>query len=263
MTRRGAVAALLGLAGACVAPPADPFETAQRARSRGDLATALQALDAVPVAHASYPEARAQALDVEADLRRSQELLLQAMRLRMEWRDAEALQAIERARAIWPELPGAAALAAATRHRLQMLAASAGAIPPAPGPTVVAAPAMPEFGEEEPAAPAVETLEAPAAQASGRGVNDQIAGALVAIETRLGSGQFERAVGELLALAQRHPDDLRVRSRLVRVLHQRALMRYGEGRVEAAIADWKQVLELDQNHAAARFHLGQAEREVR
>jgi tetratricopeptide (TPR) repeat protein len=263
VTGRGAAAALLGLAGACVAPPADPFEAAQRARSRGDLAMALQALDAVPVAHASYPEARAQALDVEADLRRSQELLLQAMRLRMEWRDAEALQAIEQAQAIWPELPGAAALAAATRHRLQMLAASGGTASPAPGPTVVAAPALPEPGEEEPAAPAAETRAAPAAQAAGRGANDQVAAALVTIETRLGSGQFERAVHDLLALARQHPGDLRVRSRLVRVLHQRALMRYGEGQVEAAIADWQQVLELEQNHAAARFHLRQAEREIR
>lgn len=262
MTWRLATVGLLGLVGACVAPPRDPFDAAQRALDRGDLAAALQALDAVPVAHASYPEARAKALEVEADLRRSHELMLQAIRLRLEWRDAEALQAIERARAIWPELPGAAALAAATRHRLQTFAAPDGPEPPPHGAAVVAAPPSSKPVEEAPAVPVVETSPAPAPPVA-RAPNDQVAAALMAIETRLGSGQFERAVQELLVLAQRHPEDLRVRSRLVRVLHQRALMRYGEGRVEAAIADWKHVLEIEQNHAAARLHLRQAEREIR
>jgi hypothetical protein len=84
---------------------------------------------------------------------------------------------------------------------------------------------------------------------------------LVAVETRLGRGQLEAAVADLLELARRFPTEPRVRLRLVRLLHQRALLRYGDGAVAMAIADWQRVLEIDPNHHAARRLLEAAERE--
>ena len=60
------------------------------------------------------------------------------------------------------------------------------------------------------------------------------------------------------ALCVRAPDDVRVRIRLGRLLHQRALGRYGAGAVAAAIADWEEVLRLAPDHAAARALLATA-----
>ncbi len=256
--RAGMLAAWsLAVAAACTSTPPDPFVVAERALQARDLAAALQALDAVEVAHPSYPQARAQALAVENNLRRCHELMLQAMRFRAEWRDREALAAIEKACSIWPDLPGAHALAAATRHRLQILSADVhdGRRPAVPHAVVAPPPA---------AAPAAEIAPASSPPAASTGdPNDEIAARLVAIERRLAGGQFEAAVADLLELDRLHPADVRVRSRLARFLHQRALLRYGDGRVELAIADWRRVLELDPEHRAARSALQAAELERR
>lgn len=248
----------LAAAAACTSSPRDPFVVAERALQARDLAAALQALDAVEVAHPNYPQARAHALAVENNLRRCHELMLQAMRFRAEWRDREALAAIEKACSIWPDLPGARALAAATSHRLQILSADVHDARRTAMPRAVVAP-------PPPAAPAAEVSlkTAPPPAASPGDPNDDIAARLVAIERRLAGGQFDAAVADLLDLDRLHPSDVRVRSRLARFLHQRALLRYGDGRVELAIADWRRVLELDPEHRAARSALLAAELERR
>ena len=106
-----------------------------------------------------------------------------------------------------------------------------------------------EVGSPSSAAPEVAPavpLEAPAPLA------DAVAAGLVAVEGRLSRGEFEGAVADLFDLAKYHPEDLRVRWRLARVLHQRALLRYGQGALTGAISDWERVLQLEPGHAVAR-----------
>src|SRR5204863_138437 len=90
---------------------------------------ALQALDTVPVGHARYPEARAAALDVERSMRRCHELVVEAMMLRAEWRDREALVTLQRAHSMWPTLTSVDVLIAATEQRLLLLGEMPGAAP--------------------------------------------------------------------------------------------------------------------------------------
>jgi hypothetical protein len=91
---------------------------------------------------------------------------------------------------------------------------------------------------------------------------DVVAPVLVEIEARLLRGDLAGAIDELSVLAQRHPGEARVRVRLARLLHQRALLRYGEGHVVGAIDDWRQVLQLDPDNAAVQVHLRRATNEA-
>jgi tetratricopeptide (TPR) repeat protein len=238
----------LVLAAACTTAPRDPFAKAEHALATGDLAAALQAFDAVPVGHARHAQARSQALAVENRLRRCHELMLQAMRFRAERNDREALAALERARRIWPGAPGAQALVDATNRRLQVAPSRPEAAVAAVAPAVEVAVAEPAPPVAAPAAPVAESAPGERAPIGG---NDDIARQLIAVEAQLAGGQLERAVADLLAIARRRPADPRVRSRLARVLHQRALLHYGDGRLEVAIADWRRVLELEPDHAQA------------
>jgi hypothetical protein len=305
---RAAVALAAVLAAACTTTPSDPFVVAERSMLRHDLATSLRALDAVPVAHRRYPEARAAAVAVERSMRRCHELMLEAMLLRSEWRDREALVVLRRAEAIWPRLPGVDALIAATEQRLRVLggrsdgAVDMGASPPASPPVLAAAtaldadlgsplPPVPAAPSAPPAAPVGEawvdphaerTVAVPgeplAAERTGAAVRsdridpvapepgsgeDPVALGLVAVETRLARNQLEPAVVDLLELSRRFPADARVRIRLVRLLHQRALLRYGEGAVAMAVADWRRLLEIDPQHGPARRMLEAVELEGR
>lgn len=281
----GATFGVLLLSAACATRPVDPFVQAERSLHRQDLAGALRDLDAVPVAHARYPEARAAALEVERNMRRCHELMLEAMLLRSEWRDGEAIKALQQVQAIWPGMPGVDVLVAATEQRRRLfgepaaggLATDEPAPPPAPLPAPIPTPlpaplaepsrvpaattAAPEAGS--PVAPAGATAAAPAREGEVPPVESSVALGLIAVEARLGSGQLEAAVIDLIELARRFPGDVRVRMRLVRMLHQRALLRYGDGAVAMAIADWRRVLELDPQHAAARRLLEAAELEGR
>ena len=221
------------LATGCVATPKDPYVRGERALVGGDLAAALSAFDAVPVAHARYPEARAAAIGIERRLRRSHEELLTALLLRAEWRDREALQQFDRVREFWPAMPGLVELIAATRRRSEILA-----VPIASEARPAAAP--PLAGGADAAGSNATAPPAPAAAPAG--------------ETAARDG--------LAALANAHPGEPRVRGRLVRVLHQRALLRYGQGSLVAAIDDWQVVLELDPEHEAARSLLRAAQAEL-
>lgn len=304
MTAARAALAALGCLTACATRPVDAFVQAERSLQQRDLAAALQALDAVPVAHVRYPEARAAALDVERDMRRCHELMLEAMLKRAEWRDAEALAALQRVREIWPAMPGVTVLIAATEQRRRMFAESpaappasavawqpaplletavvysplvglqpspllspsteaadllAGVLAPAPAQAALREPQplqAPEAGPAE-AVPLAREAQAPA-EVLVPPVDGAVAAGLMAVEAKLGRGQLEAAVSDLLDLAQQFPAEIRVRQRLVRVLNQRALLRYGDGAVAKAIADWQRVLELDPDNANARRMLDAA-----
>lgn len=266
---RPACCALL-LFAACATHPGDPYVVAESALCRHDLAGALQALDAVPVAHPFYPRARAAAIDVERDMRRCHELMLQAMLLRSEWRDVEALEALQRVRSIWPAMPGVDVLIAATEQRRKLFTdvrGTAGRLPAAPSPAPAVEPAPAAAGDAPRAvagASAGERADAARPLVAATPVaDDPVALALVAVEARLSRGQLETAVVDLLELARRFPADLRVRTRLVRLLQQRALLRYGDGTVTMAVADWQRILELDPDNEAARRLLEAVEREGR
>ncbi|GAB4140048.1 MAG: hypothetical protein Fur0037_06470 [Planctomycetota bacterium] len=390
---------------ACATTYRDPLILAERARMRGDLAAALSTLDAVPVRNARYPEARARALRIERQLRNCQELLLQGLYLRTEWRDQEAIEAFVAARATWPQMPGIEDLIEATRARMRVfgsqgLAADAHSswagtphesLPPLPaGPAAravvaakpvalaarapkverpprggkgsdapdeqapaTAARAAPEAGsspapEAEPglvleanpdewrgpearaessaaspqaASPPAETtsaatppaatlppggeipladagrarsesfprpgeddgslpaaplaepaaLAAPPAKGSRNGprppgpeptANDEVGRQLGSIEARFEHGDSEEAMLALEKLARLHPGDRRVGARAARVLHQRALLRYGRGDLRAAIEDWRRALRSDPSLEEARALLTLAEQEL-
>lgn len=244
---------------------------------QNDLLSALQAFDEVPVSHPRYPEARAAAAGVERRMRRSHEILLEGLLLRSEWRDREALVALQRAREVWTRLPGIDVLIRATEHRLDLFAGQANG----EAAVAVAAPSP----QPPPAAPGVEvqlgsipnaeesTVERMVASPSAPVVPsvpestpvsevDVVAAGLVAVESRLSRGEFEAAVADLFDLAKYHAEDLRVRLRLARVLHQRALLRYGQGAVTGAISDWERVLQLEPGHAVARNLLESARAEA-
>ncbi len=262
-TRRALLAVCLCVA-ACVTRPRDPFGAAERAMQEHDLARALQALDTVPVGHAYYPEARAAALDVERTMRRCHELVLEAMLLRAEWRDRDALVLLQRVHDLWPTLTSVDVLIAATEQRLLLLGEQ-----PRKAPKVAPAAPMIEVAPRAPVSPPARHAAEPAAPPAGDDAavvhrsDDPVAVGLVAVEARLGRGQMEGAVRDLDALALRFPRDARVRLRLARLLHQRALLRYGEGALAAAVADWRRVLEIDPAHAAAKRLLESAEGEQR
>jgi hypothetical protein len=245
------------LAAGCVATPKDPYLRGERALVGGDLAAALSAFDAVPVAHARYPEARAAAIGIERRLRRSHEELLTALLLRAEWRDREALQQFERVREFWPAMPGLVELVAATRRRSEILAVPVtdqvglAAAPPPAG--AVAAPGL---------AAQSSVAAAPAGETAAVGEADTVGRRLAELEAMLFLGDLSAALDGLAALANAHPSDPRVRGRLVRVLHQRALLRYGQGSLLPAIDDWQVVLELDPGHAAAQSLLRAAQAEL-
>jgi len=111
---------LLPLAAACHVPPKDPFLRAERSLQRDDLLRSLAAFDAVPVAHPRYPEARARASEVERRIRRCHELILEALMLRGEWRDREALAVLHRAQEQWAGQPSLDQWIATTEQRLAM-----------------------------------------------------------------------------------------------------------------------------------------------
>ncbi|HIE69088.1 MAG TPA: hypothetical protein EYP98_02415 [Planctomycetes bacterium] len=145
--RRALLLSGLLLFGACNLPPKDPFVAAERALRRNDLLRALQAYDAVPVKHERYPDARAAAGDVEQRLRRCHELILEALMLRAQWRDAEALGALNRAAVHWPGQPSLRLWIATTEKRMRLFTDREGVAAAAPG---------------SPAAPLVETVPGPA-----------------------------------------------------------------------------------------------------
>ncbi|MCB9876817.1 MAG: hypothetical protein H6835_04360 [Planctomycetes bacterium] len=122
MTRRGRLWSLFvcGLLASCVARTRDPFVAAERAMHKDDLLSALQAYDTVPVSHPRYPDARAAAVEIERRMRRCHELILEALVLRGEWRDDEALESLQRARKQWARQPSIDRWIVATEQRRRL-----------------------------------------------------------------------------------------------------------------------------------------------
>ena len=114
----GFTALLIGAA--CSLPPVDPFAGAESAIKSRQLLVALKHLEAVPVDDPRYHDARVVAGQVEQRIRRSHESVLEALRLRAEWRDTEALHALHQARLEWPGQPDLDQWITATRKRLEL-----------------------------------------------------------------------------------------------------------------------------------------------
>lgn len=381
--------AVLLLSSACTLPPVDPFVGAQKAMKRHDLLSALKQFERVPVDDPRYQDARAAASDVEQRIRRCHELVLEALKLRAEWRDSEALRALYRARQQWPDQPDLAQWISATENRLELFGYSKPkALPPEKESALaveapVAEVEIPSFhysqgdlaairsidreSEESPAisdpqpalptvaettadldsaasvepepvartqqapdddhtalevspvasavtptgsnvlsddvpkastsedgpnvissrsddvavsvgaavmsdsdlvvAPArdvaVEVVETPAASEIANPTRpalseDPVALGLVLVEARIGLGELNLAVGDLVELLQRFPNDRRVSGRVVDLLYQRALMYYGRGSMAAAFADWQFLLELDPDNRAVKKMIARA-----
>lgn len=289
---------------ACATGKRDPFAAAERALLGNDLLGALLAYDSVPVSHARYPDARTAAVGVEGRMRRCHELLLQALMLRAEWCDAEALAVLRQARDVWPALPLVDGLIVATENRIRLfgkndvqpdpelpratvvpllqLVAPSDPVPsdPAqsdPARTAATTPSRARLADPvaraEPSAPPQGTSSLAVVEPASDGAHagesivsssiDPVAPGLVQVESRLGRGELEPAVTDLLNLVRRYPKDPRVQVRLARLLHQRALLRYGQGAVTAAIADWELVVAIDPSNHLARNLLEVARAEDR
>ncbi len=265
---RTALASGLALAltlAACVTTPREPFAGAEAARARGDLAAALAGYDRVPVEHPHYAEARSAVVGVERSMRRAHELLLAGIQLRNECREAEALERLRLAQAEWPALPGVAHLIASTESRIALFGPRATtelavARVEVPAASPAAAPEVepevrPEAVTPPPAAPPAEV--APAAAVLDPALTPELAG----IEEQIQQGRIEPAMAELAAMVERSPQDPRARNRLGPLLHQRALLRYGQGEVEGAVADWREALALRSDPLMRRM-LAAAEAEL-
>ena len=242
----------LGLT-SCVTAPLDPYVRAEIAVDNGRLLSALALLDLVPPAHSRYAEARTLAQAVERRMRASQEMLLRGLRLRGEWRDEEAIRYFEWSQEIWPSIAGSESLIEATRNRMAALdqvgTETGGSGSVASTVPVGISGLDPEEGSGTqiltvPAVPGIESITDPQLDAS-LSPEETLRAQLAQTERLLAQGDLQEALAELEDLNLLHPDAFQVRRTLARVLHQRALVRYGQGYLEAAIADWARVRQLD------------------
>ena len=291
----------LVLPGCATMQTGDAYLAAEECVRAGRLLRALALLDRVPPAHPHYAEARTLAQAVERRIRVSQDLISKGLALRSEWRDEEALELFRSAAAVWPGAGGPQELIDATQNRIHALehTGSGGGVPQART-RVVTTPDIASVGPDAqggehgqvPSAPLVEVQRMAGAEgyanpdtgaaAGTRAATAQATGAEAAAalaeqarrlrlrdaQQCLERGEMTRAMEILEELAEEAPHDAQLLATLVRVLHQRALLRYGQGWLELAIADWSRVLELraGDRHAtdfaaAARAEL--AERKTR
>jgi hypothetical protein len=256
----------------CALPPVDPFARGAWSLQRQDLTAALQSFHQVPASHREAIAASQTAANIEIEMRWCHEQLALAIGQRAAGSDHAALATLHKVQERWPKAPGLVPLLRATAARL---AASEVPAPTTVGtmaaaPVAVAAPPTAQLIQASseptavPSAPMTEpALSAPSASiVTPIVVNEELTQRLMDSEQRLQRGDREGALAELHELARRYPHEARVRVRLARLVHQRALVRYGDGRLEPAIADWRQVLLLDPEHAEAQACLRGAEREL-
>ncbi len=285
---------------ACKVAPKDPFIAAERAASDGGFLQSLIYLDQVPPSHPNYAEARAFALALERRMRTSQEMVLRGMTMRSEWRDEEAIQNFEHALQVWPKVHGAKGMILATRHRLLAMAqekqeqdlpevvtqagpvtqpgavTQVGAVPAKPDverepskqpePVVTTEPVQQSSAENpatdaEAAEPKSETAgDSPASKAEVANVQRQKQ--LIQVTRYLQRGEMEVAMDLLASMRSADPKDQAVADMLARVLHQRALLRYGQGFLEGAIEDWQWVGQLQSQNDQAQAFLRAARTEL-
>lgn len=287
LSRVAACLSLLAFVG-CALPPKDPFARAEWSLARDRLLPALRAFDAVPPEHARYREARAGAIELERRMRHCHELVGEALQLRADGRDEAALSRLLQAQAVWPGEPGVAAWIAATRRRIDRRLAvvaphtgivdrigddGATALSPSPLAESDVASVQAEAADPEPAVLPSEPCEGPADEVSvvdepevGAGARasaswNVVTAALQAVELRQRRGDHDGAVADLVGLVKRYPEDPRLRRRFGQLLHQRALLRYGKGELDGAIADWRRVLEFEPDNRAVAQLLRRVERE--
>ena len=281
---------------ACRTPPpapTDSFVVGQQQAESGALLEALVRLDSVALAHDKYSEARNLSQAVERRLRKSQQLILLGLEMRREWRDDEAIDLFRQALTVWPGTPHAMQLIRATRQRLLALGKpEKGAV----GETlaVTTSPREPSANQSDPpAAPITEVapreptpekpdakdvdknrIVTPPQQTSSPGNKKltpiskaarqrmkTLQAALVHVERYLQRGDLRKAL-DLLATLHSEQPDAKLGQMFARVLHQRALLRYGRGLIPGAVHDWRRVLELHPKHPQARAFLKSAQAEL-
>ena len=270
-----AVLALALCLPACHLASRNPITSAERAAKQGRFLVALNYLDQVPSSSLRYSEARTFARALERRIRTSHERILEGLALRNEWRDREAIERFEEALAIWSDVAGAEGLISATRHRIANLGTDPGKVPAGVRqvdnlPTVTTTPvAMEPSSDATRAAPGFEpspqvdssedTVDRPGA---GRLEGSRWRVVLEQVQRLLARGETSRALALLEDLREENPEDPRVTGVLARVLHQRALLSYGQGRLEAAIDDWRKVVSLQKENRQAQAFLRAAETEL-
>ncbi len=268
-----AVLALALCLPACQLSSRQPFLAAEKAAKQGRFLIALNYLDQVPPASERYSAARTFARALERRIRTSHERILEGLALRNEWRDREAIEQFEEALAIWSDVAGAEGLISATRHRIANLGTEPGKAPVGVLevdnlPTVTTTPVALEPSSES-AAPGFEsTREVDPLEDTGmpRGTGQldasQWRAVVELVQRLLPRGETSRALALLEDIREESPEDSRVTSVLARVLHQRALLSYGQGRLDAAIDDWRRVVSLQKDNKKARAFLRAAETEL-
>ncbi|MHC4922359.1 MAG: tetratricopeptide repeat protein [Planctomycetota bacterium] len=262
----------------CTAHPQDPFLEAEQLAEDGAFLGALALLDKVPPVHPRYAESRAFAQALERRMRTSQEMVLRGMAMRNEWRDQEAIRHFQQALQIWPGVAGAHGLIQATENRMRSLEQRRQAKP------VLAMPGdddIPDFqplhtepvggelgGEPEPGGEGTDAGDPPG-PGPGGAVGDEPetdelrrARQLRTVAGRLERGEMETAVDLLETLLMDFPTDPAVTRTFARVIHQRGLLRYGQGFLEGAIEDWKRVVAMRPDHRQAKAFLKAAETEL-
>ncbi len=255
---------LLGVWG-CAAHNPDPFLEAELLAESGAFLGALALLDEVPPAHLRYAESRALAQALERRMRTSQELVLRGMAMRNEWRDQEALRHFQQALQIWPGVAGASGLIRATQNRIHAL--EQGGRPGQP-PEVPTGDDNPDYRQlhTEPVGsePGAIVPPVPGPEIQGPETDEvRRAAQLRVVQEHLERGDMEDAMDVLEALRLDFPKDPAVTRTFVRVLHQRALLRYGQGFLEGAVEDWKRVLDMQREHRQADAFLKAAETELK
>lgn len=249
-----------------VAQSSDPFVRAEAARERGELTLALCAFDEVDPADPRYAQARLQAAALEQRLRRHQELTLQGLRLRAEWRCDEAVIVFTEAQRTWPEDERTRQLLFATESRRAAARRNADSMAIARNAKAI---------EQEPQAVAVDATRAdaqssaaisPVPMAEGElnapRAADPVGAQLARLEARLQRGQLDSVMNEMFALHRQWPSDARVCGRLARLLLQRGLVHYGRGAIELAVEDWRRARQLDPQLASVAQLLDAASREL-
>jgi len=249
-----------------VAQSRDPFVRAEAARERGELTLALCAFDEVDPADPRYAQARLQAAALEQRLRRHQELTLQGLRLRAEWRCDEAVIVFTEAQRTWPEdertrqlLFATESRRAAARRDVDSMAIARNAKAIEPEPQAVAVDATRADAQSSAAISPVPMAEG---ELNAPRAADPVGAQLARLEARLQRGQLDSVMNEMFALHRQWPSDARVCGRLARLLLQRGLVHYGRGAIEVAVEDWRRARQLDPQLASVAQLLDSASREL-
>lgn len=217
-----------------------------------DLVAELAACDAVGPTDPRYPEARRRALQVEARLRESHQLLHEGLMLRSEGRDQAALHCFHGARALWPGMPGLDDWIRATEARQRLFTASVSdpiTGPRADGPAMLL-PDDPLTAQPAPLGEFARPVRAASEPA------DRL---LAQVELQLREGDLDGAVATLRGADGACTREPWRRQPLFHLLRQRGLLAHGRGDLERSRADWCEALTLDPGAVDVRSWLAEAE----